>query len=104
MFSRLYIATQVREGGIQKLFNHETSFPLSKPVKKIGQIKYYFLSCIKTETEQTEPWTKTAVIEGYISVNIAKPGIEKTFTVMQIIPSLLESRKVQRVDIAFDVH
>ena len=64
MFSRLYIATQVREGGIQKLFNHETSFPLSKPVKKIGRIKYYFLSCIKTETEQTEPWTKTAVIRG----------------------------------------
>ena len=104
MFSRLYIATQVREGDIQKLFNHETSCPLSKLVKKIGGVKYYFLSCIKTETEQTEPWTKAAVLEGYILVNIAKPGIEKTFTVMQIIPSLLESRKVQRVDIAFDVY
>ena len=43
MFSRLYIATQVREGNIQKLFNHETSCPLSKLVKKIGGVKAHYL-------------------------------------------------------------
>ena len=79
MFRQLYVVSQVRGRNIQEPFNYKTRkgpTSLAKAGDIRGRVKADLLSCVKREvvSAHIEPWAKTAVLEGFVLVNIEKPG------------------------------
>ena len=111
IFSRLYVACQVRDGNLEEFFTYENqSCPPSLSDKgklRLGK-KSDVLHCLEDEieAEDTNPLRDVIVLDAAAIVNMLKPGSAKTFQdyARDVILPYVKSQvdKAQRVDIVWD--
>ena len=114
LFSRLYIACQTRDGDLEQFFKHENqAYPPSLSQGgnlRIGS-KSDLLDCLETaySTHDFSDMTVSCyILDGAVIVQMLRPSSNSTFEDYRLkvffpyVLSLL--RKVQRVDIVFDVY
>ena len=111
LFSRLYIACQVRDGNIDKFFEHENqACPPSLSLQgKLRQCqKSQLLECLEkyAESQTDAPTQQVIILDGAAIVNILRPVGIKTFKdyAMKVFTPFIESqlRAADRVDIVWD--
>ena len=113
LFSKLYIASQVRDSNLDHFFQHENGPcpPALSDRKTLYQgTKSDLIECLLNACPQPEvvdpPVTQALVIDGAAVVNMLKPRAAKTFLEYgdQVFYPFIESklRNVSRVDIVFD--
>ncbi len=113
LFSRLYIACQMRYGDLDTFFKHENQN--SPPSLSLGGklrfgTKAHLLHCIQFEEIQdmNGPVVNVKLFDGAAVVQMLRPGLTKTFQeyadtiFMPYISSQLKS--VKRVDIVWDMY
>lgn len=113
LFSRLYIASQIRNGDLDEFFRHENqAYPPA--LSKLGSLrtgtKSDLLTCLEglAPTSTTKPTAEITIIDGATIVNMLRPGLAKTFedyanTVF--IPYIkAQLQHVRRIDIIWDVY
>lgn len=82
LFSRLYVASQVRDGNLEEFFSHENqSCPPSLSDRgnlRLGK-KSDIIHCLEDEVEMedTDPIADVIVLDGAVIVNMLKPGSAK---------------------------
>ena len=109
LFSRLYIASRTRDGGVDEFFRYE-----NQPISKEGLIrtgeKLDLLDCLRTdETISNEsPKVDAKVFDGPAVVNFLDPGSCATFDNYAndvFVPYMVnELNKVSRGDIVWDIY
>lgn len=114
LFSRLYIASQKREGDIKEFFKHENQkYPpsLSSSGKLKQGKKSDLVGCLETKTDSdvmTTPSVEVTVMDGAAVVHFLPLRESKTFAEYAkdvFIPHVLwELSKTQRVDLVWDVY
>ena len=115
LFSRLYIASQTRDGDLQEFFKHENqAYPpaLSQGGVLRSGIKSELVHCLESlvsvDGTPTTPTVDTLILDGAAIVNMLKPGSAKTFQdyadniVLPYIQSRLQN--VSRIDVVWDVY
>ena len=114
LFSRLYIASQVRNGNLDELvFEHESqAFPpaLSQNGKIRSGTKSDLVKCLEdlvTSKEKTsKPDVDVIILDGSAIVNMLRPGYAKTFSdyAMQVfLPYVVsQTQHASRVDVVWD--
>ena len=113
LFSKLYIASQVRDSDLDKFFQHENGPcpPALSDRKELYQgTKSDLIECLLNACPQSEvvdpPVTQALVLDGAAVVNMLKPRAAKTFLEYgeQVFYSFIERklRNVSRVDVVFD--
>jgi hypothetical protein len=115
LFSRLYIASQIRNGDLDEFFKHENqAFPPA--LSQMGIIrtgkKSDLLGCLEGLSPSTEnvshPTVQVNILDGAAIVNMLRPGTAKTFqdyangVFLPYISSQLQ--QVIRLDIVWDVY
>lgn len=113
LFSRLYVASQVRDGNLDEFFCHENqSCPPSLSDRgklRLGK-KSDIIHCLEdevtTEQEDTSPFADVVVLDGPAIVHMLKPGSARTFRDYAqdvFLPYVkLQLDKAQRIDIVWD--
>lgn len=115
LFSRLYVASQIRNGDLDKFFMHENqAYPPS--LSHMGTMrtgnKSDLLGCLEklvvVTDHVTSPTVEVILIDGAAIINMLRPGTTKTFQeyatdvfVPYITSQLLH---VKRLDIIWDVY
>ena len=113
LFSRLYIASQVRNGNSDEFFEHENqAFPpaLSQNGKIRSGTKSDIVKCLEdlvTSKEKTgKPDVDVIILDGSAIVNMLRPGYAKTFSdcAMQVfLPYVVsQTQYASRVDVVWD--
>ena len=115
LFSRLYIASQTRDGDLQEFFKHENqAYPpaLSQGGVLRSGIKSELVHCLESlvsvDGTPTTPTVDTLILDGAAIVNMLKPGSAKTFQdyadniVLPYIQSRLQN--VSRIYVVWDVY
>ena len=101
LFSRLYVACQVRDGNLEEFFSHENqSCPPSLSDRgklRLGK-KSDIIHCLEDEvdTEDTNPVSDVVVLDGAAIVNMLKPGSAKTFGEIRHIERTNSRKERQR--------
>ena len=109
LFSRLYVACQVRDGNLEEFFSHENqSYPPS--LSDRGKLRFGkksdIIHCLEVNTEDGNPLSDVIVLDGAAIVNMLRPDSAKTFqdyakdVFLPYVKSQLD--KAQRVDIVWD--
>ena len=87
LFSRLYIASQVRIGNLDEFFEHENQAyqpALTQNGKLRGGSKSDLVGCLEdsvTSQEKTNnPDVQVIILDGSATVNMLRPGYAKTFS------------------------
>ena len=114
LFSRLYVASQVRDGNLDEFFSHENqSCPssLSDRGKLRLGTKSDIVHCLE-ETLQEETrlgvFADVVVLDGAAIVNMVSPGSAKTFrdyaqvVFLPYVQTQLDMYQAKRVDIVWD--
>ena len=111
LFSRLYISCQVRQGDLDKFFQHENQ-PCLPSLSEMGQLrqgtKSDLLDCLAkcAPTTQNNPQVDAKVLDGAAIVHMLKPRGCLTFkdyanlVFLPYVASQLEN--VDRIDIVWD--
>ena len=113
LFSKLYIASQVRDSNLDKFFQHENGPcpPALSDRKELHHgTKSDLIECLLNSCQQPDvldpPVTQALVLDGAAVVNMLKPRTAKTFLEYgdQVFYPFIESklRNVSRVDVVFD--
>ena len=114
LFSRLYIASQTRDGDIDEFFCHENqSYPpsLCQASQMRQCTKSDLITCLDKEHNtkiNNQPNVSCVIIDGAAAVQMINPGIRKTFAeyanqaFKPFIFMYLE--KADRIDVVFDVY
>ncbi len=113
LFSRLYIASQIRDGGLDDFFEHEKQVcppSLSQLGKLRTGTKSDLVGCLEDLVPNQEDAPNTAVqvsiLDGVAIVNILLPGAAKTFSeyAKYVFSPYITSQlqHVNRVDIVWD--
>ena len=114
LFSRLYIACQVRDGNLDEFFHHENQlYPpsLSQGGALRSGSKSELLDCLvpfHTEHEMSDMSIECCVLDGAAIVQMVRPNCSSTFgdyknkVFLPYICSLLKTAR--RVDVIFDVY
>ena len=86
LFSRLYVASQVRNGNLDKFFEHENqAYPpaLSQNGKLSSGTKTDLVSCLEelvnSHENATHPSVEVIILDGSVIVNMLRPDSAKTF-------------------------
>ena len=110
LFSRLYIACQVRDGDLENFFKYENqSWPpsLSDLGKLKGGQKADLLTCLP-QSDQTPAIADTVTLDSAVIVQMLKPGLAATFeefSKVVFLPYVLKYLETaNRVDLAWDVY
>ena len=112
-FSRLYVASQVRNGNLDEFFEHENqAYPpaLSQNGKLRTGTKSDLVSCLEelvnSRDNATHPSVEVIILDGSVIVNMLRPGSAKTFSdyALQVFLPYVASQLQQasRVDIVWD--
>ncbi|KAK3737220.1 hypothetical protein QZH41_001820 [Actinostola sp. cb2023] len=116
LFSRLYIACQIRNGDLEEFFKHENqAFPpsLSQAGAMRSGTKSDLVHCLENlippqENNLANPTVTVIIIDGAAIVNMLKPGAAKTFqdyATLVFLPYITaQLRNANRVDIVWDVY
>jgi hypothetical protein len=114
LFSRLYVACQVRDGNLDRFFAHENqSCPpsLSDAGKLRSGTKSDIVHCLEEtvkEEESDDHNIDAVVLDGPAIVHMLKPGTAKTFQEYAqnvFVPYIeMQLAKSQRVDIVWDTY
>lgn len=113
LFSRLYIASQIRDGDLLEFFKHENqAWPpaLSQLGKLRTGVKSDLVGCLEelipSQQNAPNPSVQVAILDGAAIVNMLQPGAAKTFLeYAQSVFSpyiLSQLRQVERLDIVWD--
>jgi len=113
LFSRLYVASQVRNGNLDKFFKHENqAYPpaLSQNGKLRTGTKSDLVSCLEelvnSREHATHPSVEAIILDGSVIVNMLRPGSAKTFSdyASQVFLPYVASRlhQASRIDIVWD--
>ncbi len=111
LFSRLYIACQVRDGNLDKFFQHENQAcpPSLSQQGKLRQCqKSQLLECLEksAESHSEAPIQQVTILDGAAIVNMLRPVGIKTFQdyAMKVFIPYIKSqlRVADRVDIVWD--
>ena len=113
LFSRLYIASQTREGDVDEFFKHENQ-PIPPALSNEGLVrtgeKRDLLDCLPTNetTSNDSPKVDAKVFDGPAVVHYLQPGTCATFDDYAndvFVPYMVnELSKVSRVDIVWDIY
>ena len=111
LFSRLYVASQVRNGNLDEFFEHENqSYPPSKNGKLRSGSKSDLVGCLEdlvTSQEKTNnPDVQVIILDGSAIVNMLRPGYAKTFSeyASQVfLPYIVsQTQHASRVNVVWD--
>ena len=113
LFSRLYVASQVRNGNLDEFFEHENqAYPpaLSQNGKLRTGTKSDLVSCLEelvnSRENATHPSVEVIILDGSVIVNMLRPGSAKTFSdyASQVFLPYVASQLQQasRIDIVWD--
>lgn len=112
LFSRLYVASQIRDGDLDNFFQYENqAWPPS--LSEIGQLrkgnKSDLVKCLVdliSSTNSCNPKAQVIILDGAALVNMLRPGQAKTFSdyaEQVFIPYILSQLEpVSRVDVIWD--
>ncbi|KAL8560494.1 hypothetical protein ACOMHN_042314 [Nucella lapillus] len=113
LFSRLYIACQIRSGGLDVFFTYEnqvTPPSLSSAGKLRSASKASLLECLEAvhRPEENRPAADVIILDGAAVVHIIRPGAAKTFgsnAESVFLPYITEMLlNVDRLDVVFDIY
>ena len=89
LFSRLYVASQVRNANLDEFFEHENqAYPpaLSQNGKLRTGTKSDLVSCLEelvnSRVNATHPSVEVIILDGSVIENMLRPGSAKTFSIM----------------------
>jgi hypothetical protein len=113
LFSRLYIACQTRNGGLDDFFNHENQASppsLSSGGKIRSASKASLLECLEAvhPSKESRPAADVMIVDGAAVANMLRPGTAKTFgsyaesVFLPYIKQMLLN--VERLDLVFDIY
>ena len=113
LFSRLYIASQTRDGNLDEFFAHENqAYPpaLSQMGKLRTGTKSDLVGCLEnlvpSQENPSHPTVQVIILDGAAVVNMLRPGAAKTFSdyAQQVfLPYILSKLDhVSRVDVVWD--
>ena len=114
LFSRLYIASQMREGDLDEFFAHENQAnppSLSNMGNLRGGTKSVLVGCLEellfdSDSETMTPTPEVIILDGPAIVNMLRPGTAKTFAdyAHEVFTPYVMSqlRNVSRVDVVWD--
>ena len=113
LFSRLYIASQTRDGDLDEFFKHENQvYPpaLSQVGVLRSGLKSELVHCLEdlASTNSVPITVDTLIVDGAAIINMLKPGGAKSFqdyadtVVLPYIESRLQN--ISRLDIVWDVY
>jgi len=111
LFSRLYIASQIRDGDLDKFFKHENqAYPpaLSQLGKLRTGTKSDLLCCLEdlvlSQDNVPIPTVQVTILDGAAIVNMLRPGLAKTFSeyATQVFLPYITSQPGSRVDVVWD--
>ena len=113
LFSRLYIASQVRNGNLDEFFEHENqAYPpaLSQNGKLRMATKSDLVGCLEelvsSQEKTTNPDVQAILLDGSAVVNMLRPGYAKTFSdyASQVFQPYIvaQTQHASRVDIVWD--
>ncbi len=111
LFSRLYIACQIRNSDLDEFFCHENQ-PYPPALSDCGGLHFCcksdLLTCLEVHqpSVQTVPPVEGIILDGSAVVNMLKPGKQANFGeyVSSVFMPFIHSQlsKTQRVDVVFD--
>ena len=112
LFSRLYVASQFRDGNLDEFFSHENQ-PCSPSLSDRGKLKLGTKSdivrCLEDVIEEQDDITQSVevvVLDGPAIVHMLKPAAAKTFReyAQDLFLPYVEHQldKAQRVDVVWD--
>ena len=113
LFSRLYIASQIREGDLDEFFAHENQgYPpaLSQMGKLRSGTKSDLVHCLEdlatTQMNAPTPTVQVMIVDGAAAVNMLRPGTAKTFSDYEkqvFSPYIMtQLHHVRRLDVVWD--
>ena len=113
LFSRLYIASQIRSGDLDQFFQHENqAYPpaLSQMGKLRRGTKYDLVDCLENLVPAQDisptPVVQVILLDGAAIVNTLRPGFAKTFSDYATHVFLLyitsQLQHVNRLDVVWD--
>ena len=115
LFSRLYVASQIRDGDLDKFFEHENqSCPPS--LSDMGKLRHGtksdLVDCLENlvalDDGVNRPTAEVIILDGAAVVNMLRPGAAKNFSeyATQVFLPYLSSQlqQAKRVDVIWDVY
>ena len=113
LFSRLYIASQIRSGDLDQFFEHENqAYPpaLSQMGKLRTGTKYDLVDCLENLVPSQDisptPVVQVILLDGAAIVNTLRPGFAKTFsdyaTHVFLLYIISQLQHVNRLDVVWD--
>ena len=110
LFSRLYIACQVRDGDLEDFFKYENQ-PWPPSLSGLGKLKggqkADLLTCLP-QSDQTPAIADTVILDGAVIIQMLKPGLAATFeefSKVVFLPYVLKHLETaNRVDLLWDVY
>ena len=115
LFSRLYIASQIRDGDMEQFFEHENqAYPPSlsdegklRPGNKADLLEP-LEQLVPSQDTGSHPTVHAIILDGAAVVNMISPGTAKTFAEyadQKFLPYILEKMQhVDRLDVVWDVY
>ena len=111
LFSRLYIACQVRDGNLEEFFRYENQ-PWPPSLAKLGQLrdgqKADLLKCLPESPSLGKPEADAVILDGSVIVQMIKPTTARTFdeyfTIVFATYVLRHFEAGKRVDLVWDLH
>ena len=86
LFSRLYIASQTRDGDLDEFFKHENN-PFPPAISQMGGLrtgtKSDLIRCLESvnpvQDEYSQPMVQVSILDGAAIINMLRPGAVRTF-------------------------
>ena len=111
LFSRLYIACQVRDGNLEEFFRYENQ-PWPPSLAKLGQLrdgqKADLLKCLPESPSVAKPEADAVILDGAVIVQMLKPTTVRTFdeyfTIVFATYVLRHFEVAKRVDLVWDLY
>ena len=111
LFSRLYIACQVRDGNLEEFFRYENQ-PWPPSLAKLGQLrdgqKADLLKCPPESPSVAKPEADAVILDGAVIVQMLKPTtvctFDEYFTIVFATYVLRHFEAAKRVDLVWDVY